>query len=128
MKRAMVQDYKDSSAKKRLTDEVEFDNEGNYMANPVSFSDFIANLQEIKMSDLPSRKVTGRGYGTEYYKKEAEKDKDGYDDKPEKSTEKRGRGRPSGSKSGARQKGSTTGKKKGGVEMTGYPLHLPNKN
>lgn len=115
----------------KISDSVEhnFDNEGNLMPNPVSFKEFISQLDEIKMADLPSRKVTGRGYGTEYYKKEAEKDKSGYDDeKKEKSEVKRGRGRPVGSASGARQKGSSTGKKRSGVEMTGYPLHLPNKN
>lgn len=91
----------------------------------VSFKGF--NLDEIKMSDLPSRKVTGK-YGTEYYKKEKEKDEKGYDADDEKdSSEKRGRGRPRGSASGARQKGSTPKKKGSGVEMTGYPLHLPNR-
>lgn len=92
----------------------------------VSFKGF--NLDEIKMSDLPSRKVSGK-YGTEYYKKEKEKDEKGYDadDDKEDSSEKRGRGRPKGSSSGARQKGSTPKKKGSGVEMTGYPLHLPGK-
>ena len=47
-----------------------------------------------------------------------------YDDTPE-PEEKRGRGRPAGSKSGARQIGSGA-KKRSGVEYTGYPLHLPN--
>lgn len=91
-----------------------------------SFKGFLEKLDEIKMSDLPSRKVSGK-YGTEYYKNEKEKDEKGYDDEESSSSsEKRGRGRPAGSKSGARQKGSTTGKKRSGVEMTGYPLHLPN--
>jgi|694.fasta_scaffold10154_8 hypothetical protein len=89
---------------------------------------FKSYLDEVKMADLPARKVTGRGYGTEYYKKEKEKDEKGYDaDDDKEPSEKKGRGRPAGSKSGARQKGSTTGKKKSGVEMTGYPLHLPNR-
>jgi hypothetical protein len=89
---------------------------------------FRSYLDEVKMADLPVRKVTGRGYGTEYYKKEKEKDEKGYDaDDDKEPSEKKGRGRPAGSKSGARQKGSTTGKKKSGVEMTGYPLHLPNR-
>lgn len=89
---------------------------------------FRSYLDEIKMADVPGRKITGRGYGTEYYKKEKEKDEKGYDADDEKEpSEKKGRGRPAGSKSGARQKGSTTGKKKSGVEMTGYPLHLPNR-
>jgi hypothetical protein len=69
----------------------------------LSYKEFRASLDEIKMADLPSRKITGRGYGTEYYKKEREKDERGFDsddDKP--TTQKRGRGRPAGSKSGAR--------------------------
>jgi hypothetical protein len=97
----------------------------NEETESVSFKSFA--LDEIKMSDLPSRKVSGK-YGTEYYKKEKEKDEKGYDadDEDTPSSEKRGRGRPKGSSSGARQKGSTPKKKGSGVEMTGYPLHLPN--
>lgn len=72
-------------------------------------------------SDKGGRYVHKGKYGSSY---DAGSDDD--DDKPA-STEKRGRGRPKGSSSGARQKGSTTGKKKSGVEMTGYPLHLPNR-
>ena len=91
----------------------------------LSFKDY---LNEVKLADLPVRKVSG-SYGTEYYKKEKEKDEKGYDseDSEKSSPEKRGRGRPKGASSGARQKGSTTGKKRSGVEMTGYPLHLPNR-
>jgi hypothetical protein len=91
----------------------------------LSFKDY---LNEVKLADLPVRKVSG-SYGTEYYKKEKEKDEKGYDseDNEKSSPEKRGRGRPKGASSGARQKGSTTGKKRSGVEMTGYPLHLPNR-
>jgi hypothetical protein len=91
----------------------------------MSFKDY---LNEVKLADLPVRKVSG-SYGTEYYKKEKEKDEKGYDseDNEKSSAEKRGRGRPKGASSGARQKGSTTGKKRSGVDMVGYPLHLPNR-
>ena len=86
-------------------------------------------LDEIKLSDLPVRKVSGN-YGTEYYKGEKEKDKKGYDaddETKEPTTVKRGRGRPAGSSSGARQKGSAPKRKGSGVEYTGFKLHLPNK-
>jgi hypothetical protein len=48
------------------------------------------------------------------------------DDKPE-SGEKRGRGRPKGAASGARQKGSAA-KADDRYDSTGFKLHLPNKN
>jgi hypothetical protein len=135
----VIKDFKKSDApqfkgksdeKKRqmaIAAKLEADREAKKEETIVSFKGF--TLDEIKMSDLPVRKVTGRGYGTEYYKKEKEKDAKGYDadDEKETSTEKRGRGRPKGSASGARQKGSTPKKKGSGVEMTGYPLHLPGK-
>jgi hypothetical protein len=62
-------------------------------------------------------------YGTSYQGDDDE------DEKPKKPAtgEKRGRGRPAGSSSGARQKG-TTAKKRSGVEYTGFKLHLPNNN
>lgn len=102
--------------------------DGELETNVKTYKEFVESLNEIKMSDLPSRKVSGK-YGTEYYKGEAEKDKKGYDDedKPAKPAgEKRGRGRPAGSTSGARQKGTIAKRKGSGVEMTGYPVHLPN--
>jgi hypothetical protein len=68
----------------------------------LSYKEFISTLDEIKMADLPTRRVAGT-YGTEYYKKEREKDEQGFDAKDDnQSTEKRGRGRPAGAKSGAR--------------------------
>jgi hypothetical protein len=106
----------------------EFDDNGELITNMKSYKEFLQSLDEVKMSDLPSRKVSGK-YGTEYYKGEAEADKKGYDDedKPAKPAgEKRGRGRPAGSTSGARQKGTIAKRKGSGVEMTGYPVHLPN--
>jgi hypothetical protein len=106
----------------------EFDDNGELITNMKSYKEFLESLDEVKMSDLPSRKVSGK-YGTEYYKGEAEKDVKGYDDEdtPAKPAgEKRGRGRPAGSTSGARQKGTIAKRKGSGVETTGYPLHLPN--
>lgn len=102
--------------------------DGEMETNMKSYKEFLQSLDEIKMADLPARKVSGK-YGTEYYKGEAEKDVKGYDDedKPAKPAgEKRGRGRPAGSTSGARQKGTIAKRKGSGVEMTGYPVHLPN--
>lgn len=83
----------------------------------VGFKSFMLEYE----SDKGGRYVHKGKYGSSY---DAGSDDD--DDKPA-SSEKRGRGRPKGSSSGARQKGSTTGKKRSGVEMTGYPLHLPNR-
>jgi hypothetical protein len=76
-------------------------------------------LDEYETKD--GRYVHKGSYGSSY-----QGDDDDDDDKPKKaaSTEKRGRGRPKGASSGARQKGSTP-KKKSGVEYTGYALRLP---
>jgi hypothetical protein len=85
-------------------------------------------LAEIRMSDLPVRKIKGHSYGNQ---PEDHDDEDDEDNKPAmkkpESTEKRGRGRPAGAKSGAKQIGSAS-KQKSGVEYTGYKLHLPNSN
>jgi hypothetical protein len=85
-----------------------------------SFKDFLEEINEVKMADLPSRQIKGKSYGNQ-----PEEDDD--DDKPTQSAEKRGRGRPAGAKSGAKQIGSAS-KQKSGVEYTGYKLHLPNSN
>jgi len=82
------------------------------------------DLIEIKLADLPVRKVTGRSYGAQYHDPEGDDDADEH--KPSKpSTEKRGRGRPSGSKSGARQQSSSK-KSYGGLAV--HSLNLPNSN
>ena len=65
------------------------------------------------------RKIAGKAYGGAAQK---DNDEDDEDDKPS-SNVKRGRGRPSGSKSGARQQGN-------GKQYSGLPFHslnLPNK-
>lgn len=93
----------------------------------ISLKSYLQNeetLDEIKMADLPKRTIKGKSYGAQYHDPEGDDDAD---DKPAaKSTEKRGRGRPAGSASGARQKGSAPKSKNSGVEYTGYKLHLPN--
>lgn len=90
-----------------------------------SYKEFVT---EIKMSDLPSRSVKGTSYGAQYHDPEGDDDAD--NKKPAKAADapKRGRGRPAGSTSGARQQGSAKQGKTGGVDYTGYKVHLPNTN
>jgi hypothetical protein len=81
----------------RITDS--FDNEGNLISNKISYKDFIT---EIKLADLPVRRIQGHSYGANYSDPEGADDYD--DKKPIKpAAEKRGRGRPAGAKSGARK-------------------------
>jgi hypothetical protein len=83
--------------KNRLADS--FDNEGNLISNKISYKDFIT---EIKLADLPVRRIQGHSYGANYSDPEGADDYD--DKKPMKpAAEKRGRGRPAGAKSGARK-------------------------
>jgi hypothetical protein len=75
-----------------------FDDEGNLIPNKISYKDFIT---EIKLADLPVRRIQGHSYGANYTDPEGADD---YDDKPAKpAAVKRGRGRPAGAKSGARK-------------------------
>jgi hypothetical protein len=90
-----------------------------------SFKDFVAEINEVKLADLPSRMVKGRSYGADYEDPEGKEDDES--PKAKEPAEKRGRGRPAGAKSGARQLGGAS-KKGSGVEYTGYKLHLPNSN
>ena len=90
--------------------------------NMKSFKDFLQDINEVKMADLPVRKIQGRSYGNQ--PEEPDHDED---EKSTEKAEKRGRGRPAGAKSGARQIGGAS-KKGSGVEYTGYKLHLPNSN
>lgn len=68
----------------------------------ISYQEF-AMLNEIKLADLPVRRVKGHSYGASY------EDPEGADDMWDKETikkpaaEKRGRGRPAGAQSGARK-------------------------
>jgi hypothetical protein len=76
-----------------------FDNEGNLISTKISYKDFIT---EIKLADLPVRKIQGHSYGANYSDPEGADDYD--DKKPMKpAADKRGRGRPAGAKSGARK-------------------------
>jgi hypothetical protein len=112
---------------RNMSEDVDFEDDGTLVTNKVSYSDFLKNLQEIKLADLPKRTVTGRAYGSQ--KDEPEDDED--EDKPKAVAPavKRGRGRPTGSKSGAAGKvQQSDGKKKSGIEYTGFKLHLPNSN
>jgi len=86
------------SAKKKSVKE-SFDDEGNLIPTKISYKDFIT---EIKLADLPVRKIQGHSYGANYSDPEGADDYD--DKKPMKpAAEKRGRGRPAGAKSGARK-------------------------
>lgn len=129
----VIKDFKKSSApqfkgkselKRRqmaIAAKLEADREAKKEETEVEVAGFKSFMLEYE-TDKSGRYVHKGKYGSSY---DAGSDDDD-DDKPA-STEKRGRGRPKGSSSGARQKGSTTGKKRSGVEMTGYPLHLPNR-
>ena len=92
-----------------------------------SYKQFVESLNEIKMSDLPSRKISGSSYGAQYHDSEGDDEEEKPKAKPAADAVKRGRGRPAGAKSGARQSGSAV-KSKNGADYTGYKLHLPNKN
>jgi hypothetical protein len=93
-----------------------------------TFKDFLADINEVKLADLPVRRIKGHSYGNQ---PEDHDDEDDEDHKPAmkkpEPTEKRGRGRPAGAKSGAKQIGSAP-KQKSGVDYSGYKLHLPNSN
>ena len=80
---------------------VNFDDDGTLISRSLSYKDFL-QMNEIKMSDLPSRIVRGHSYGANYEDPEGADDYD--DKKPVKpAPEKRGRGRPAGAQSGARK-------------------------
>ena len=87
----------------------------------------VEQLDEYE-TDKNGRYVHKGSYGSSYQGDDDEEDDDKPKKKPAATGEKRGRGRPAGSTSGARQKGAATGKKRNGADYTGYPLHLPNSN
>jgi hypothetical protein len=98
-------------------EEINFDDEGNLMAEKKSYSQFMEQLLEYE-SDSSGRYVHTKGsYGKSYDSEEDDKPK-----KAEPSTVKRGRGRPAGAKSGANQKVSS-GKSYGGIAT--HTLNLP---
>ena len=87
-----------------------------------TFKEF-AMMLEMEFKD--GRYVHKGKYGTSYDDPEGKEDNDSTQAKEP--AVKRGRGRPAGAKSGARQLGGAS-KKGRGVEYTGYKLHLPNSN
>ena len=94
-------------------------------SNEESIEEQVDDLDEMEF-DKSGKYVHKGKYGTSYQGDDEEDD-----DKPKTPApagEKRGRGRPAGSTSGAKQKGSGPAKKRSGVEYTGFKLHLPNNN
>ena len=76
-----------------------FDDEGNLISNKVSYKEF---MLEYTPGAGGVTQIKGRSYGANYSDPEGADDAD--DNKPMKpATEKRGRGRPAGAKSGARK-------------------------
>ena len=107
----------------------------------VSYTQFIKSIEEGKIDDYLDKKRADANTASAYDKKKTstkqpsvtinkgrayggsnQKDDEG-DEKPE-TAEKRGRGRPTGSKSGARQKGN--GHNDGGIPV--HNLNLPTRN
>lgn len=83
----------------------------------LSYKDFINQLNEYESKGgVYVHKGT---YGTSYQGDDEEEE----NETSSQSSVKRGRGRPAGSKSGARQKGSASGKSHSGVSI--HSLHLP---
>ena len=110
-----------------LTEKVSIKEKTHEQDTMKSYKDFVT---EIKMSDLPSRTVKGTSYGAQYHDPEGDDHADDRKPKASKPTDatKRGRGRPSGSKSGAKQQGSEKSSNYGGIDRTTYALRLPNNN
>jgi len=107
---------------KIAAEESNFDEEGNLIAEKITFSNFIDKLNEQLVEyETKSGVYRHKGsYGSSY-----QGDDDEDDDKPKKPAEpavKRGRGRPAGSKSGANQKVGS-GKSYGGIAH--HTLNLP---
>lgn len=108
--------------KKLRGEEVNFDDEGNLINSKVSYTDFMEGIT-TRYGNVTVHKGT-RGYGNDPEKLEHEKD-DEEDEQPKvkkADTPSRGRGRPTGSKSGARQQ--NTGKSYSGISF--HSLNLPN--
>jgi len=131
----------DPKTGKPVKEEVETVSEDNHAMAYVNAT--LAVMDESKYDDLQdklrAKRATQSAYDKDYkqdkshpsislhkgtsYGGQAQKDDEG-DEKPEVEKEKRGRGRPHGSKSGARQKGN--GREDGGIPV--HNLHLPNRN
>ena len=93
-----------------------------------TYKEFLDQLLEYTPGPGGVTRVQGRSYGAQYHDPEGDDDAD--DKAPAAKpadAPKRGRGRPKGATSGANHK-VTSGKKTGGVDYTGFKLHLPNSN
>lgn len=104
-------------------EDVDFDEEGNLMAEKLSFSDFLAKINE-QLLEYETKGGVYRhkgSYGSSY-QGDDDDDEDGPKKKPAEPAVKRGRGRPAGSKSGANQKVGS-GKSYGGIAH--HTLNLP---
>lgn len=108
-----------SVLKTKLVAEDNFTN-GEVDTQIKSYKDFVGSLNEYNAKE--GRYVHKGTYGTTH------KEPDDENETPKQSAEKRGRGRPKGSSSGARQKGSVKQTNQSGADYTGYKLHLPNTN
>jgi hypothetical protein len=98
-------------------EDINFDEEGNLMAEKKTYSQFVEQLLEYESDKEGVYRHTKGSYGKSYDSED--------DDKPSKaepSAVKRGRGRPAGAKSGANQKVSS-GKSYGGIAT--HTLNLP---
>lgn len=98
-----------------------------------TFKEFIEEAHEYKAGRYVHKGTYGTSHDDPGVKSKPfwhTADKDDEEKKAEKPAEKavkRGRGRPAGSKSGARQFGAAS-KDGSGADYTGYKLHLPNSN
>ncbi len=90
------------------------------MSDKLTYAQFLEQLLEYTPGPGGVTRVQGRSYGANYDAGEGDDDED---DKPAAPKEKRGRGRPAGSKSGANLK-VTKGKSYGGIAT--HSLNLPN--
>ena len=101
----------------------------------LTFKQFIENIEEAH--EYKAGRYVHKGtYGTSHddpgvkskpFWQSADKDEDDKPKKAEAPAVKRGRGRPAGAKSGARQFGAAA-KDGSGADYTGMKLHLPNSN
>jgi len=98
---------------------------GKKETNEETMKTFKEFAMMLEMEFKNGRYVHKGKYGTSYDDPEGKEDNDSTQEKEP--AVKRGRGRPAGAKSGARQLGGAS-KKGSGVEYTGYKLHLPNSN
>ena len=89
-----------------------------------TYREFVESLSEMDINK-GGRYVHKGTYGTSY-QGDDDDDEDEPKKKPAQTGEKRGRGRPKGSTSGARQKGTSSGKSYGGIPV--HSLNLPNSN